>query len=82
MKIRVTLKDPDTMHDCVDDYFKSLRKKVCPDGIHADEWNDICDERADKAKSSIADRWMEYGEYLEVEFDLEAMTETVIEVGK
>lgn len=79
MKVRVMLKDPDTMQDSVDDAFAD---EVCPEGVADDEWDDIRASRADKAKKAITDKWMEYGEYLEVEFDLEAMTATVIERGK
>lgn len=74
MKVRITLKDPDTMHDAVDEAAKRLEK---PDGIDADEWAHICEQRADKAKGIIAERWMPYSEYLVVEFDTEAMTATV-----
>lgn len=75
MKIRVMLKDPDTMHDAVDDAFKRLDK---PDGVEADEWAEIRETRARAAKEKISDKWMDYGEYLTVEFDLDAMTATVV----
>lgn len=75
MKIRVTLKDPDTMHDSVDDAFMRLPR---PNGISKSEWAVLCEARASDAKSEIARRWMAYGEYLEVEFDLEAGTATVL----
>lgn len=75
MKVRVTLKDPDTMHDAVDDAVKRLPK---PDGVDADEWASIREERADKVKSHISSQWMEYGEYLVVDFDTDAGTATVV----
>ena len=68
MKIEVMLKDPDTMHDAVDEAMKGCVK---PDGITAIEWKSICEARADKIKSSISDSWMEYGEYLSVVFDVD-----------
>lgn len=77
MKIRVTLKDPDTMHDAVDEAAKKLPK---PDGISAKEWKQICEERADEAKAIISRHWMEYGEYLAVDFDTDALTATVIPI--
>lgn len=75
MKIRVTFKDPDTMQDAVDDAFKAVQ---APFGITAEEWSGLREARADAAKSEITDRWMAYGEYIEVEFDLEAKTATVV----
>jgi hypothetical protein len=77
MKIRVTLKDPDTMHDAVDEAAKRLPK---PDGISAAEWRDIYEERAAQAQEVISSWWMQYGEYLEVEFDTDALTATVIPI--
>lgn len=75
MKIRVTLKDPDTMHDAVDDALKDAEK---PDGVSAEEWDDIREARAEKFKGDITTRWMRYGEYLTVEFDTDAHTATVL----
>lgn len=75
MKIRVTLKDPDTMHDAVDAAFERLDK---PDGISDEEWDGIREDRAEAVKGDIAQRWMRYGEYLDVEFDLDAKTATVL----
>lgn len=74
MKVRVTLKDPDTMHDAVAD---AAAKLECPTGITANEWAGIRADRAAEAISIISDQWMPYGEYLVVEFDTEAMTATV-----
>ena len=75
MKVRVLLKDPDSMADSVEEAVKRLPK---PDGISKEEWQSIREGRAAEAVSEISDRWMEYGEYLEVEFDLDAKTATVI----
>lgn len=75
MKIRVTLKDPDTMQDSVD---VAMAREPKPEGISTDEWKGIREDRAGAIKDDIADRWMSYGEYLVVEFDTEAGTATVI----
>lgn len=77
MKIRVTLKDPDTMHDAVDEAAKRLPK---PEGVSPKEWKSLCEERAGEAKDIISQRWMEYGEYLEVDFDTDALTATVVPI--
>lgn len=78
MKIRMLMKDPDTMPDAVDDAFKAIEK---PEGVSAEEWADIREERAQLAKSFISDHWMEFGEYLAVEFDTEAKTATILPRG-
>jgi hypothetical protein len=78
MKIRMKFKDPDTMHDAVDEAF---RRQKPPDGISADEWAGIREQRADDAKAEISRRWMEYSEYLDVEFDLDANTAVVLPRG-
>lgn len=75
MKVRVTLKDPDTMHDAVVDAAKRLKK---PDDVSDDEWESIRIGRAAAANAFISSRWMEYGEYLVVDFDTEAGTATVV----
>lgn len=75
MKIRVTLKDPDTMHEAVED---ALERMPCPEGVEADEWDHMRETRGEKIKADISTRWMEYGEYLVVEFDTDAKTATVV----
>jgi hypothetical protein len=74
MKVRMTLKDPDTMHDAVDEAVKRL---PVPDGVSPEEFESIREERADSARSAITDLWMPWGEYLVVEFDTDAKTATV-----
>lgn len=75
MKIVITLKDPDTMPDAVVDAFKAL---PAPEGVSAEEWDSIKEDRAEDVRGHIADKWMEWGEYLRVEFDTDAGTATVI----
>lgn len=75
MKIRVALKDLDSMQDAVAEAYERAEK---PEGIDADEWVDIRAERVRKAADGISDKWMPYGEYLYVEFDTEAGTATVL----
>lgn len=75
MKIRVTLKDPDAMPDAVTDAYARLS---APHGITDDEWQELRARRASEARASIAHAWMEYSEYLVVEFDTEAGTAVVI----
>lgn len=82
MVIRVTLKDPDAMHDAVDHAIKWL---PVPDGVTAAEWVLTREARADRIKAAISSKWMEYGEYLVVEFTVteagEPVSAVVLDVG-
>jgi hypothetical protein len=78
MKIRCKFKDPDSMHDAVVDAFSELPQ---PNGISQSEWRLIRAERITEAAGEISERWMEYGEYLDVEFDTEAHTATILPRG-
>jgi len=75
MKIRVTLKDPDTMPDSVQEAFS---RAPYPDGLSEVEWEQIRGDRAAAVQSDITSRWMPYAEYLVVEFDTDAKTATVL----
>lgn len=74
MRIAVTLKDPDTMQDAV---AYAMKREPKPAGISADEWRDIQEARADRIKSAISGKFMRYGEYLDVEFDVSEDYKTV-----
>lgn len=78
MKVRVVMKDPDTMHDAVE---AAVQKDVArtTDGLEASERADIAESRAEAIRAQISDKWMHYSEYLCVEFDTDAGTATVIE---
>lgn len=77
MKIKVTLKDPDTMYDAVvDAVHKNLKTSV--QGISNAEREALAGDRIAEFQSDISDKWMRYGEYLTVEFDTEAGTATVL----
>ena len=75
MKIYVYMKDPDTMQDAVLDAVKAEVKKL---GLPADEAEALVEMKAEKEREKMA-HWFEYGEYLGVDFDTEAMTATVRE---
>jgi hypothetical protein len=79
MKVRAYFKDPDTMPDAVDDSAKMLPR---PDGISEREWELIREQRAEAAKDYIAGKWMEYSEYLMVEFDTDNGTAKVLQRGE
>jgi hypothetical protein len=78
MKIRCKFKDPETMQDAVTDAVSQLER---PTGLSGYEWDSIRSSRSLEIQQDIADRWMEYGEYLDVEFDTEANTATILPKG-
>jgi hypothetical protein len=75
MKILVTFKDPDTLHDAVTDAFERADKPV---DLEAEEWKMIRESRRDSAVDKITADFMEYGEYITIEFDTEARTARVV----
>ena len=75
MKIKVTMKDPDTMYDAVQD---AVKAEVTAMGLPEDEAESLIELRTEKERAKM-DKWFEYGEYLAVEFDTEGMTATVLE---
>lgn len=77
MIVQVKMKDPDTMYDAVQD---AVEKDVKAMGLPADEAKSLIEVRTEKVRAKMA-HWFEYGEYLDVEFDTEAMTATVLKAG-
>jgi len=75
MKFKVTLKDPDGFYNCIDD---AVCDEVAKLGITDDrEINAITDARKDKVNKALRN-WVEYGEYITIEFDTEEQTATVV----
>ena len=73
MKIKITFKDPDALHDCIEtsldetDYGNLSQAEVeAVRAIRHQEIRDLCAT------------WFEYGEYLTVEVDTETETCTVV----
>lgn len=75
MKIKVTMKDPDSMHDAVQD---AVEKEVKEIGLTEDETESLIEIRTEKIRDKMY-KWFEYGEYLSVEFDTDSMTATVLD---
>ena len=74
MKIKVTMKDPDTLHDAVAD---AVRDEVAGlAGLSKDE-REAVEEKRREAAMKAASQWFRYSEYLTVEIDTEARTATV-----
>jgi hypothetical protein len=75
VKIKVTMKDPDTMIDAVRE---AVESDVHAMGLPEDEAESLIEMRADKEQGNLA-KWFRYSEYLAVEFDTETMTATVLD---
>jgi hypothetical protein len=76
MKFTVTMKDPDTLHDAIEEAVKENMKEMKE--IDDEEKSLIVDKRKAEV-NEICDKWFEYDEYLSVEIDTELKTCTVIE---
>lgn len=78
MKIRITFKDPDGVDFSVD---RSIRQQLGElENLHSDEREYLIEERREEAHEQLK-RWIEFKEYLTVEFDLDKGTATVIGKG-
>ena len=73
MRFRVTMKDPDVLHDSINEALD----KTMPPQLSRDEWEQIRESRAEDIKD-VTNKWFEYGEYLTVEIDTEAQTCVVV----
>lgn len=75
MKIKVTMKDPDAMHDAVRE---AVERDVKAMDLPEDEKETLIEARTEKEQAKMA-KWFKYGEYLSVELDTETMTATVLD---
>jgi hypothetical protein len=75
MKFRVTFKDPDGPLDCLADEAKRLAAAV--EGIDDDEREALAESRRENLREFVGG-WLEYSEYVTIEFDTEANTATVV----
>ena len=75
MKFVVTMKDPDTLHDAIDEAVTEDVGKM--EGLDEDERQAVIEARKEKVQE-LCSQWFEYGEYLRVEIDTEAKTCTVV----
>jgi len=73
MKFRVTMKDPDTLYDAIEEAVtESLADVADPDEKEA-----IAEVRKKRARA-VCDKWFSYGEYLAVDIDTDAETCVVV----
>lgn len=75
MKFRVTMKDPDTLSDAINEAAKKMLAAV--EGMDTDR--ELLVERRCEELSTLANNWFEYGEYVTIEIDTEAKTAIVCE---
>lgn len=75
MKFRVTMKDPDTLGDAINEACKEEVSRI--PGLDDEERDVVIEERRGKV-AALCGQWFEYGEYLCVEVDTEAGTCVVV----
>lgn len=76
MKITVTLKDPDGFSESVDDAVKEELAAI--EGLGEEDRDELFESRQERCWSTLK-KWVEYQEYVTIEFDTEAGTATVKE---
>lgn len=75
MKFRITMKDPDGVYDGITEAVESSLVGL---KLTSDELKHLQELRQEEITDRL-EKWFEYGEYLEVEIDLDAGTATVVE---
>ena len=76
MKITITFKDPDGVSDSIAAAARESVAAYAP-GLEKDEIDEVIGRREEKLTDALS-RWIEYGEYVRIEFDTEAKTATVL----
>ena len=75
MKIKVQMKDPDTLQDAIEDAVKNDVSTMAD--LDDDEREAVIEKRKEKVHE-LAEKWFRYGEYLAVEIDTDEKTCTVL----
>lgn len=75
MKFTVTMKDPDTLNDCIRE---AVETDVNALDLAEDEQEAVAERRIEKVRE-VCSKWFKYGEYLSVEIDTDTQTCTVLE---
>lgn len=73
MKLKITFKDPDGVYECVRDAVQ----ETLPEGLSEEEADELLESRTENAEDALR-KWIEWKEYLSVEFDTETGTATVL----
>lgn len=75
MKVKVQMKDPDTLYDAIND---AVSEQLTLEGLTDPEERESLLEIRRERIQGLAGKWFRYGEYLTVEIDTEAQTCTVL----
>jgi hypothetical protein len=75
VKLKVCMKDPDTLHDAVEGAVRDEVAKI--PGLDDEEREAVAEARSESVRK-LCGTWFGYGEYLTVEVDTEAKTCTVL----
>lgn len=75
MKLRITLKDPDGVYDCIREASESSINEVT--GLSVKELEDLVDDRRNELSEKCA-TWIKYGEYVSIEIDTDNGTAIVL----
>jgi len=80
MKIRITFKDPDGVNDCLQDAARESLKPISS-GLTSEELSDLVESRMNRLIDDLKP-WVEYSEYICVEFDLDNGTAVVVPLSE
>lgn len=75
MKFQVQMKDPDTLHDAIQEAVEAQIKEI---GITDEDEIEALSEKRREKVGEICDAWFRYGEYLTVEIDTDTKTCVVV----
>jgi hypothetical protein len=75
MIVKVKVKNPDVLDEAI---MEAVTQEVAAMSLPPDESLLLIEARRDKAAKQLS-KWWEYSEYVDLEFDLDAMTAKVIE---
>lgn len=78
MKFKVFLKDPDGFYESIEEAATDYVNEHFP-AADQNEQEILIDSRRDKIKDFIS-KWVQYGENVQIEFDTEAGTATVVAI--
>lgn len=76
--IQVTMKDPDTLYDAINE---AVEDELSKSNLDDDEQESIAELRQEKY-SEIAGDWFEYGEYVTLEIDTDKQSIRVVPVAE
>jgi hypothetical protein len=75
MIIRVHIQDPDAFSQAIDE---AIEQSFADTELDSDEKDALLDLRREKAEKAL-EKWVEYVEYVTLEFDTVALTAKVVE---